>query len=203
MKLGFALIPSSPFFDKIVEIENTYHEGGGFFSNMKLSKNMPHIPLFSGKVKDEFDFVKLTEDLAKEYRNLLKEGIISFESVQYVPKGWYLYICKNTPNLRALHKFVLDRIYDSIILDPKRFSRDVGLNKIQTDSLERYGYRYAGEAFMPFIPIGRALDKNDILLNALNLEFAKIPKMTSIDKIVAFKPGANGTCKRVLYEMFA
>lgn len=202
MNIGFALITSSPFFDRIIEIENAFHDRAGFFDLLGNQKNLPHTTLFQGTMKEDIDFQKIAASAADEFCRLFPSGMIEFGSCKYVPEGWYFWKCIKTEAFQTLHDYVLHKVYPYIVLDPQRLARNNKvLSPVEKQAIERYGYRYAAEAFNPHITIGRSAQKNDELLFELDRALQELGNKASIAKLTVYGMGPNGTHQSTLFEV--
>jgi len=201
MKIGFAIIPNSPMFEQIIEISNLLGEGK-FFNSLGKNENLPHITLFQGEFGDEFDYKMVLNLIHSEFKDWLFSGEILFKNLEYVPNGWYFYMCDSCANLTKMHEFCLNLIKDSIILNSERLNRDLSdLSKSEIDSLKKFGYRYAANSYKPHITIGRSNEKSEKMVDALNMELNKFPKTSKIGKLTVYEMGENGTHKSTLSEI--
>lgn len=202
MKIGFALITASPYFDNIVEIENKLHESSGFHNKLEKKNNIPHTTIFQGSFADDTDYIQIANELANYYKNICADKTLHFEKVVYVPSGWYFYICKITPELQALHCLTLEKCKEHIILEPDRLSRDMsGLTPEQYAGIRDYGYRYSEKAFYPHITLGRtSLDIEPHILENFQNELQVLPSDIPVERLTVYRMGPDGMHAETLYE---
>lgn len=203
MNIGFALITNSPFFDKIIEMENKYHDTAGFHNTLGSENNLPHITIFQGTMSEYINYQKIANQLAIKYKSICSENTLDFNDVVYVPEGWYFYECQTTEVLTQLHNCCLSLVKDYIVLNPNRLERNLSaLTNDQISGIRDYGYRYAGKAFYPHITIGRTSSKKDeALLREFKSAFHSFTKTTSIRRITVYEMGPDGTHASTLYEV--
>lgn len=203
MKIGFALVTDEHFLEKIVNISNSMSKKCNFLNDLGVEHNLPHTTLFQGEFQDDFDF---HEALKQIYSEMIKLNItsIDFTNVQYVPEGWYFYICKKTNELQALHEYTLQLVKDNVVLETNRLDRDVkNLSQEQIAGILNYGYRYSGEAFLPHITLARTKEKNNTdIINEFNEKLSVIPNNSRIQRITVYTMGENGTHKDTLDEIY-
>lgn len=202
MKIGFALICQSPFFEEVIKIENQIHQSAGFFDSLGANINLPHTTLFQGEMDDTIDYAEIAKKIALETKRLIPNLKITFSKVVYVPEGWYFLECEKTEALQRLHNFTLKLVEPYIVLTEGRLKRNTrNMPRNQIDALKNYGYRYAGSAFHPHITVGRATEKNEDVILKLNNAFGALDKNTSIGRITVYKMGNNGTHESTLHEI--
>ena len=202
MKIGFALITSSPFFYNIIAIENKINKEAAFFDTLGSNVNIPHTTIFQGDMRNDIDYKNIANDIAEIFNELIPNKKIAFNDFVYVPDGWYFLECVKTDMLQNLHQFTLENVKKYIILDPNRLSRNIkSLSKIEIDAIKEYGYRYAGDAFYPHITIGRSCCKSEKILDFLNAQKEMLSNSASISGITVYAMGNNGTHHKTLYEV--
>ena len=202
MKIGFAIITDSPFFEQIIAFEHHFHVEGGFFDSLGSEKNLPHTTLFQGDMDEAIDYRSIADIIAEKFVRLLPDRVIAFDKIVYVPEGWYFLECRRDPPLFELHEEVLKLVRPHIHLDPARLDRDTGvMTREQIRGVQVYGYRYAGKAFYPHITIGRTLKESAPLLFRMNAALDKIERTSCISRITVYRMGPNGTHESTLYQV--
>ena len=202
MKIGFAIITGSPFFEQIIAFEHLFHEEGGFFNSLGAKKNLPHTTLFQGDMDEVIDYRSIADMIAEKFVRLFPDRVVAFDKIVYVPEGWYFLECRKDPPLFDLHEEVLKWVQPYIRLDPARLDRDTGvMTREQIKGVQLYGYRYAGKAFYPHITIGRANNESAPLLLKMNAALDKIERTSCISRITVYRMGPNGTHESTLYEV--
>lgn len=201
MKIGFAIVMASPFFDKIISIQNTIAARYPFRDLLGAEHNLPHTTLFQGSFSESINYQEIADRAAEKLSLLLPDKMISFTDVIYKAEGWYFFMIEKTPELQQLHELVLSEIMPDLILDPDRMNRNIsGLSEDEIAGIQNYGYRYSGAAFFPHITIGRtAAGRNEDLLNELNTVLR--PESASIGRITVYRMGPDGTHADTLYEI--
>lgn len=203
MKIGFALITAPPIFEKIVEIENALHNTVNFHNKLELVNNIPHTTLFQGTFRDDTNYITIAETIADYYKTKCADHCLHFESVKYIPQGWYFYTCKITNELKALHEVTLSNSKEYILLDPQRLNRNIsGLTKAQIKGITDYGYRYSADAFFPHITLGRTSENMRAqIISLFSNELDKIEKDVPIGKLTVYEMGVDGMHAKTLYEI--
>lgn len=202
MKIGFALIPDSKILNKIIDIENAIHKEAGFVNFLGNEKNLPHMTLFQGDMKDSIDYIKIAKEIISFYKSEKRNNRITFENVIYKPTGWYFLLIKNTSLLMDLHYKTLELCKPFIIFDQTKKERIEKLSLEEELAIKRYNYRYSEKAFLPHITIGRNFEENKKLLLKLNEVFKDINNCNpTFAKLTVYKMGLNGTHEETLYEI--
>ena len=125
MKIGFALITSSPFFDDIISIENGINREAAFFETLGSEINLPHTTIFQGNMSNDINYKSIAERLAKAFCKLFPERKIFFKKCVYVPDGWYFLECLKTDAFQRLHDITLEEVKPYIVLEHSRLKRNM------------------------------------------------------------------------------
>ncbi len=203
IRIGLALITEDSFLNRIVEIEKKIAQKYNFLTDLGTTYNLPHTTLFQGRFEEGFNYCKILKQIEQKLKELhLKE--LKFIKVEYVPEGWYFYLCKKTDKLMKLHTYVLDLVKDDVILDLGRFKRDLSkLTKDQLEALKNYGYRYSGNAFDPHITLARTSEgKNNEIVEAFQKDLNLITKTPKLERLTVYLIGPNGSHKETLDEIY-
>ena len=117
--------------------------------------------------------------------------------------GWYFYEVKNEKWLNDLHLNLLELIKNDIkLINIHKRLKDGKMSKIQAESIKKYNYRYAGDAYLPHLTLGRYDNGyNFNLMLYLDNNLTKSIKEVSVSKITAYEVGPNGSHKKTLYEI--
>lgn len=202
MKIGFALITDSPFFDRVIDLEHAFHDEARFFDSLGSEKNLPHTTLFQGYMDDSIDYRAIADMTAKGFVRLVPDRIVRFKDIVYVPEGWYFLECVPDVRLNELHSLVLSAVKPFIQLDPARMDRNMEvLSPEELEGVRVYGYRYAAKAFYPHITIGRSRALDEPILKAMNEAVDRIERKTFFSRVTVYKMGNNGTHEATLYEV--
>ena len=203
MNIGFALVTGGSFFDDIVSIENELHEYCGFHNKLEKISNIPHTTIFQGGFKDDANYSMILQDIKEFFVSNMSDFQLHFQDVVYVPNGWYFYTCKKTEELNRLHCFTLGRCKDHIILSPDRLNRNLSdMTESQINGVEKYGYRYSGNAFFPHITLGRNDgEMKKEIITSLSDKLALLPTDVDIDRITVYKMGKDGMHSETLDEI--
>ena len=201
-KIGFALIAETNFVNKIVNLEHDFHEKAGFFDSLGIIKNLPHLTLFQGEMNDKMNYQEVADKIARVFDEMDSSPMLHFTHIDYIPQGWYFLLCEKSKELEALHFEVLRMIEQYISLPEDRLTRCTNdMPRAQIEAIQRYNYRFAGDAFFPHITIGRSSERNEDVLNEMNMVIKQINLSPSVDKITVYKMGRNGTHEETLYEI--
>lgn len=200
IQIGFALIPEQKIIKNIVEAENDLQEKFAFTSTLGIAQNIPHITIFQNTFDDKIPYNTLLAKFAVEFTRLQIDKM-RFEEIAYEYGGWYVQLLQRTDKLQELHEYALYHTKDYIAGKPD--SADENLPYWQQKGLLEWGYRYAGEAYMPHITLARATEnkRNDEIITAFEERLAKTPKETRIQKLTAYRMGENGTHAETLGEV--
>lgn len=203
MKIGFALIPSPPFFHEIIRIENELHQTAGFLHRLGDVHNLPHLTLFQGTFSEDIDYRFIADQLASFYKEHFNPLVLRFQEVSYVPQGWYFYLCNPSKEVQGLHNIALKECRRHIILEESRFSRNTStLTPAEYAGIRDYGYRYAGEAFLPHITLGRTNGHEDpSILTAFHNKLQELPAETSTSILTVYEMGPDGLHSNTLYAI--
>lgn len=204
MKIGFALITTSPYFDKIVALENRLHSKTNFHNKLELKNNIPHTTLFQGNFKNDTDYIEISTILATFIKRQMIDRTLHFTKVVYVPNGWYFYICNITDELKALHYITLKVCKNKIILDPSRLEGTLShLTPDQINGIKNYGYRYSAKAFFPHITLGRtSFDMQPEIIDSFSDGLSNIPSDIPFNRLTVYRMGSDGMHSETLYEIF-
>lgn len=203
MKVGFALIPTSPFFESIVHIENTLRDECGFITNLGLKENIPHIALFQGTFKDGIGYTSVLK-LLKEYIHNQRQILdVHFENISYAHDGWYFYDIRKTNLLQNIHAYTFMYCEPYIILEPDRIDSMPSKPSVaEVTGILSYGYRYSGKAYRPHVTIGRTVDIcNEDIITRLSNEVMILSRDVTIGRIAAYEVGENDAYVRTLAEL--
>jgi 2'-5' RNA ligase len=201
MKIGFAIITEDRFVNRIVALEHEFHDKAHFFNTLGLVRNLPHITLFQGEMKEDINYFEIADYIADKSAKLFISRNLRFKDIKYVPHGWYFLMCKKSKELFTLHNLVLNKVKSFVVLPDDRMERITEeMPIVQREAIREYNYRYAGEAFCPHITIGRSDSKNEMILDEMNFAITQIDKVALVDRITVYKMGANGTHEETLYE---
>lgn len=203
MNIGFALITSSSFLNKLINIENKVHDKYDFQNKLGLTTNLPHITIFQGSFVENTNYSLILKNIKEYYINNTTNHTLSFDKVVYVPHGWYFYICKKAKELQNLHMFTLNLCKDYLSLQPDRMNINLNnLTKEQINGMKKYGYRYSENAFYPHITLGRNNNGcNESIIKELNDKLSLLNTTVPIDKITVYRMGENGTHAETLDEI--
>lgn len=199
MRIGFALIPDKKTQEKIREVTNILIRQGIFYTKFGTMYNLPHVTLFQGDFDSNFNYKGVVDQLAEQKI----KNQITFDRILYMDHGWYFYEVKEEKWLKDLHIYLLDIVKDDIrLINVHKKLKDGKMSPKQKESIRKYNYRYAGDAYLPHLTLGR-YDNGynfDVMLY-LDNNLAKILKEAKIEKITAYEIGPNGSHKRTLYEV--
>lgn len=202
MKIGYALITDNPVFSRVIGVENRIHGQSGFADYLGEEKNLPHTTIFQGDLSEDMDYREVAGKIADKFAELFPRKTIVFEKVEYIPEGWYFWMCKKDRAFQRLHDYTLELVKPYILLDPMRMEKiKEEMPRIQREAIRQYGYRYAGEAFSPHITIGRSQGKDVKLLEKLNEQLGDGETRAAISRVTVYKMGNNGTHSETLYEI--
>lgn len=202
MKIGFALIPASPCFDKIVNAKNKLHDIVSFRNKLKFNANIPHLTLFQGTFVDSTDYVSIANKLFTHYLEKCSDHYLHFESIQYVPHGWYFYVCKKTAELNLLHHITLTECKAHLILESDRLDRNLcDFSSEKIAGIHNYGYRYSADAFFPHVTLDRTRGSlKPEILHLFEKELSPVALDVPVQKLTLYKMGIDGAYEKTLYE---
>lgn len=203
MKYGIALIPEEKEIDIFIKYQNGLKE---LFPNLRptLGKNtnIPHITLFQGKFKENFDYKILLNDVIDRYYSKLKNLKLQVSDFQILNGRWFfLNVDDNKGLLQSIHEDILRKIEKNIILDnpaPNYY------NLQEKKCYEKYGYRFSKDLYIPHITLGMiqdlvSQDQDEIKRFTQNfLEKEKVQNI-SIKNIIYHELGNNGSCKKIKF----
>lgn len=203
MNVGFALVTGNPFFDNIVDLENEVHEICGFHNRLERKNNIPHTTIFQGSFEEHTDYSAVLRDIREYYVSNSADMKLHFQEVQYVPHGWYFYMCQKTEELERLHCFTLGRCKEYIVLSPDRMNRNMNdLTQDQILGIEKYGYRYSANAFSPHITLGRNDEGiNEEIIVMLNKKLSSLEANPVVERITVYRMGKDGMHAETLDEV--
>lgn len=202
MNIGFALVTGNPFFEGIVDLENEIHVTCGFHNRLERKNNIPHTTIFQGSFEDNTDYSAILRDIREYYVSNSTDLKLHFQGVQYVPQGWYFYMCQKTEELKRLHCFTLGRCKEYIALSPGRMNRNMYyLTKDQISGIENYGYRYSANAYAPHITMGRndgEMKEDQVAM--LNKKLSSLLADPVVERITVYRMGEDGMHAETLDE---
>lgn len=212
MEIGFALLPDKEFIEQLVNIEHRQHNTLGFTDYLGFETNVPHMTLFQGNLVNNLN----CEDVVNKIVSLIRTmdyKQVEMGSPEYFPKGWYFYLAKKSPQLINIHLETLELCKKNIILDPMRITKEPCATANQYDKLQKYGFKYAEEEFIPHIVIGRTPVKlfeyeNDITnelrrqlaIGSLKDALKDIRNPFDIESVICYQLGSNGVCERIIFK---
>ena len=202
MKIGFALITEDPFFGELIRRENALGEAAGFLDKLGPIHRLPHTTLFQGMMREDIPFESIAMELAENYLYFCPDRRVTFGDIVYVPEGWYFLEAEKDDRLQHIHDLLLERLGPYMVLDSRRLDRDTSfMSQAEKAGIEKYDYRYAGEAFYPHITLGRSLDGDPApTLELVKQAFADLDRSTRFGRVTVYLMGPNGVHQDTLFE---
>lgn len=199
-KIGFALIPDQETLKNIISTEDELSKKYHFTSKLGFDHNLPHVTIFQNTFDDKIPYETILNKVAVEFTRL-NIGTIHFSDVIYEYGGWYFYLLQKTDKLQELHEYALYHTRDYIVDKP--IYADESLPYWQQKGILDYGYRYAGEAYMPHVTLSRTAENkhNQAIIEDYKERLSAFPKEAQIQKLTAYKMGENGTHAETLGEV--
>lgn len=198
-RIGFVLIPEQKTLEKIVDIETRTQKK--FPSIQKQGQDShPYITIFQNTFMDNIPYSTLLAKIAIEFTRLQIDRL-QFGDVIYEPDGMYYKLLQKTDKLQELHEYAI--YHTKKYITDISSSTDQKLPYWQKIGLLEYGYRYAGEAYMPHITIAKTPEstRNDRIIESLKNSLKGLPKETEIQKIAACRIDKDGTYLETLSEI--
>ncbi len=212
MDIGFALLPDKEFIEQFINVEHNHHNTLGFMDYLGFETNVPHMTLFQGNLVNSMNCESVVNQLASLIRTM-DYKFVEMNSAECLSKGWYFYNAKKVPQLINVHLETLEMCKKNIILDPLRIAKEPCATAAQYEKLQKYGFKYAEEEFIPHIVIGRTENKllelgneitnelkRQLAVGSLNESLKAVKNPFEIDSIICYQMGPNGICERVLYR---
>ncbi len=200
--IGFALIFDDDMTRFIVETENAMHDEMGFFDRLGAETNLPHLTLFQGSFTDDTPIRTLTETVAERLSLSDSGGIVELTDVTYKPDGWWFWLARRETWLIRLHEFTLGLSFE--YLDPCALrehgegkdappmpGRNPVVERAERRGSETYGYRYAADAHLPHVTIGRNGGWDYRTQKRLRKALGR--KKAEVRAVTCYRMGSNGT----------
>ena len=154
MEIGFAILPDKEFIEQFITVEHKHHNSLGFMDYLGMETNTPHMTLFQGKLVNNTNCEGVVNQVASLIRTM-NYKFVEMDKVESFSKGWYFYLAKKSTQLINIHLETLELCKKKIILDPLRIAKETCVTAAQYEKLQKYGFKYAEEEFIPHIVIGR------------------------------------------------
>ena len=212
MEIGFALLPDKEFVEQLIDVEHKHHNTLGFMDYLGFETNIPHLTLFQGSLINNVNCEGVVGQIASLIRTMNYKKV-EMDKPGYFPKGWYFYTAKKASQLMNVHLETLEMCKKSIILDPMRVAKEPCATAAQYDKLQKYGFKYAEEEFIPHIVIGRTeiklFDnetditselKRQLAVSSLSESLKAVKNPFEIESAICFQLGPNGVCERVIHK---
>lgn len=198
-RIGFVLVPEQETLNKIIDAETRTQKM--FPSIRKQDQDTPpYITIFQNTFTDNIPYSTLLAKITIEFTRLQIDKL-QFGDVICEPDGMYYKLLQKTDKLQELHEYAIYHTRKYITDIPS--NADQNLPYWQKIGLLEYGYRYAGEAYMPHITIAKTPDstRNDRIIESLKDSLEDLPKETEIQKIAACRIKEDGTYSETLSEI--
>ncbi|MCC5668868.1 hypothetical protein LC653_34695 [Nostoc sp. CHAB 5784] len=203
MKVGIAMVPSAQMNQYLVELQKEVMSFCSLRPLLGTEFNLPHITLLQGLFKNNLNWFNLISDL-RDYCTQQKYSLeFKLSGLEYQPPGWYFLTLSPNIIFGEAHRFVFERLKDSMYLTEEDRQKDTtNYSTLEKENYFKYGHRYIGDAFYPHITLGRSIDKSRIqdeayLINTVKVFTSNI--VGTIQKITIYEMGENGSHANTLY----
>lgn len=202
LKLGIGLLPDEEARNILILMSRKLSQNYTASYTLDGKNYHPHLTLFQNKFKSYKDAVSGVNDAIDEYTQVPE---IVIGNVGLFAETFVFHDCKKTNSLYYLQDLIIEMSNEYIIKSTEPIGREQnlsGMTEQEIQSLNDYGYPFAGEAFRPHFTIGRIIDSKPdegelrslFADDILHLDGHKIqPK-----EIIIYKAGIDGSCVKIL-----
>ena len=201
---GVALLFSGEFVRRFASFQAEVLKRVSLTPRLTVDGNLPHITLYQGTFSPDVNPMELAAgvgNMAGDCHPLH----ISFDRFIYVQKGWFFLIAKREMWLRHMHDITMSLVAPFIV--PPQHVEELLLGHCspgERENFTRFGYRYAGESFLPHLTLGRLATENlpSPLLGEIEEIFdsSGISRVQDVRAISFYKKGENGAHAETLAE---
>jgi 2'-5' RNA ligase len=189
MFAGFALIPSPDVTEAVIRFRDSTPAITGPL--LGTEANLPHLTLFQGIYPDGFDPAP-----ALDWLSTAAAGVSStFTGLTREPGDWAFAQAAPTRQLITLHHLAAGA--SAAHMSAPAAAGMADWDRSEIEAFERFGYRYALNAFMPHITLGTAVERID---GPTQYRFAGALFGTAVkfDRVVYYRAGERGALAQVL-----